>query len=366
MSGYNDTEIITHIKNGHKEVLIPLYKSLETAIKKSLADLGASEEDLHALVEDVLVLLWVQVQTGHFVLNEGLKIQLPKMALSLWEKRLVRQELEGEDQYVRPEEKIKKYLAANSSTKYVSYNRGKVGVSVPLFALASIAVVWLVLEYKPVEIRTIAKLIKIPSYIYFNRNNDSDSTPLAAVAGPVIPANHIAVAQTSENDSVFNPDSSSVSRAASDGIVYAGGEGLLNDTMKEEEIVVKKDVLVAVQNMKVLDKSPSNTFETDEKPLVKELTEKMNPEAKVPDFDAKEGRSYQVEFWKSPVNFKGYKMSRNKLVLFGLEASDQVKMFLLNESFYLHYHNTLFKLEETDAFEPFTKVKDTGLFTGLK
>jgi hypothetical protein len=365
MSAYSDSVILTQIKKGDKDVLIHLYKTFDTIIKKDLLAKGASEEDVQALLEDVLVHFWMLVQSDQFVLNEGLRIQMPQLANELWHQRLALSGKEDEDHYILAAEKLKKFINTNTAVKYVSYNRGKVGVSVPLFALASIAVVWLVLEYKPVEIRTIAKLIKIPSYIYFNKNKDTNADSLlkadanyrvTAYASPAIKAN--------QNDSLTAKDSSAIV-TNTDPLFLTSDEGQSNDSLREEEIVVRKDMLLSVTTLKVTDKSGA-TADAEEKSLAKELAEKMNPEAKVPDYESKIAKSYQVEFWKSPVNFRGYKMSKNKIVLFGLEESDGARLYSHNDNLYINFHQNFFKLEEADDFEPFNKVKENAVLTLLK
>jgi hypothetical protein len=364
MSSYSDQEVLIQIKKANKDILIHLYKTYEPVLKKIFEAKGASDDDTHALLEDTLVLFWDRVQQDHFVLNEGLKVQLPQLAEEIWEERVHVSLPASEDKYIKQDEKLKKFIAANTSIKYVSYNRGKVGVSIPLFALASVAVIWVVLEYKPVEIRTIAKLIKIPSYIYFNKPEAQDS---------VTSENNIMNQDFSHKKtySNFRSQDSAAFRNDTSGMAYntASFENSDNpkDTIQEEEIIVRKDMLLSIKSLKPIDKTVGSTeADADDKSLAKELAEKMNPEAKVPDYESKSFKTYQIELWKSPVNFKGYKMSKSKIVLYGLEDEEALKLYSVNDNLYLNYHNNIYKLEETEEFEPFNKIKDTGIFTLLK
>ena len=72
-----------------------------------------------------------------------------------------------------------------------------------------------------------------------------------------------------------------------------------------------------------------------------------------------------VEFWKSPINFKGFKLGKNKLVLFGVYEYDSVKLIRLNNTVFMKYLSSFYKLMNTDNFLPLTKVTDDILLLKL-
>lgn len=65
----------------------------------------------------------------------------------------------------------------------------------------------------------------------------------------------------------------------------------------------------------------------------------------------------RVELWKSPVNYKGYKFSGNKLILFGIENFDKLTIEYINKKLYFRNINTYYLIEHTDDFRPFIPVK---------
>ncbi|MCX6231843.1 MAG: hypothetical protein NTZ33_09895 [Bacteroidetes bacterium] len=65
----------------------------------------------------------------------------------------------------------------------------------------------------------------------------------------------------------------------------------------------------------------------------------------------------KVEFWRSPINYKGYKYSGNKLVLFGIYVYENASLESRNNKLYLNYTNTFYLIENTDDFEPLMAVK---------
>jgi hypothetical protein len=59
---------------------------------------------------------------------------------------------------------------------------------------------------------------------------------------------------------------------------------------------------------------------------------------------------YRVEFWKSPINFTGYKLQGQKLVLFGVFDYQSVKLLYHKPDLYLHYLDRYYHLETLNEF----------------
>jgi hypothetical protein len=74
-----------------------------------------------------------------------------------------------------------------------------------------------------------------------------------------------------------------------------------------------------------------------------------------------ESPQIRIEFWKSPVNFRGYKFIRNTLVTFGLDPQEQVKVYFDNGVFYLQSGSITFRLNQTDRFLPFSVAAEESL-----
>ncbi len=68
-----------------------------------------------------------------------------------------------------------------------------------------------------------------------------------------------------------------------------------------------------------------------------------------------------VEKWFSPVNFKGYKFNRKKILLYGVDKDRPVAVYFYLENFYIAFGERLYELDETTAYTPFFAVKDSSL-----
>lgn len=68
-----------------------------------------------------------------------------------------------------------------------------------------------------------------------------------------------------------------------------------------------------------------------------------------------------VELWKSPVNYKGYKYTGKKLILFGFDSFDRLSLEYLNRRLLLRNGNNYFSIERTEDFKPYVPVRPKGL-----
>jgi hypothetical protein len=117
-----------------------------------------------------------------------------------------------------------------------------------------------------------------------------------------------------------------------------------DDILEDDGVVVKKDELLLSKNMEVFELSKvystadsSNTYGSRSHPIA--------------------GRIY-VEFWKSPLNYRGYKFGRNKFVVYGILDFENIKLIKKGDDIYLKQNTSFFKIINSDNFTPFSKVSD--------
>jgi len=71
-------------------------------------------------------------------------------------------------------------------------------------------------------------------------------------------------------------------------------------------------------------------------------------------------KTYKVEYWKSPVNFKGYRFINNTVYLYGV-TKDNSKLFVVNNKLYLRTNNTVYILTPTTDSLPYKTEADTDI-----
>lgn len=72
-----------------------------------------------------------------------------------------------------------------------------------------------------------------------------------------------------------------------------------------------------------------------------------------------------VEKWYSPVNYRGYKFNRKKLMLYGVDKAEPVDVYFYLGEYYFAFNMRLYNLDETSKNVAFESVKDSLLINYL-
>ena len=146
--------------------------------------------------------------------------------------------------------------------------------------------------------------------------------------------------------------------------VMAEADSLLKDSSfanenknTNENFIVRKDELLGSMNFEVV-----NLQQGDQKNSSDSLLEKTSGIKSNKNVFA----SLKVEFWQSPINYKGYKMTKNKVVLFGINADETIKLFHLDDVIFMKHNQNCYKLHFADDFKQFEKETDTAITGKLK
>lgn len=144
--------------------------------------------------------------------------------------------------------------------------------------------------------------------------------------------------------------------------VMAETDSLLKDSSitsnqnTNENFIVRKDELLDSKNVQVVNLQNEEINPSDS--LLEKVSGIKNPKNSV--------SSLKIEFWQSPINYKGYKMTKNKIVLFGINAEDNIKLFHLEDDIFMKCNQNVFRLYFTDDFKQFEKVTDASIIAKLK
>lgn len=124
-----------------------------------------------------------------------------------------------------------------------------------------------------------------------------------------------------------------------------------------EDFFLMTDKLLATRTFVMKDLNP-------QKP--RNSTEKLdsligNPPTRTNGID----NTYLVEFWESPINYRGYKMGRNRIVVYGIYLPDFVSLKQLNKNVFMKYLNDYYALDFTNEFKPLRVLKNESLIQEL-
>lgn len=122
--------------------------------------------------------------------------------------------------------------------------------------------------------------------------------------------------------------------------------------LKEDEIHVAQEELLSVKNIKVIDLDETTKRDT----LTGQLAGVTSSE--YPNL-------FFVEFWKTPLNSKGYRMTRNRVILYGLSDFSSITIYKVDDNFYLKNDDVVYKISSGTEFKPMELVQDSGLLARI-
>jgi hypothetical protein len=161
------------------------------------------------------------------------------------------------------------------------------------------------------------------------------------------------ISSSSENKDLKEGDSksekkSSINTKNSPNINYNEVDALL----REDDIKVAQEELLSVKNIKVIDLDTHSKRDT----LTGQLAGVTS--ADYPNL-------FFVEFWKTPLNSKGYRMTRNRVILYGLSDFSSITIYKVDDNFYLKNDDVVYKISSGTEFKPMELVNDSQLLAKI-
>ncbi len=132
-----------------------------------------------------------------------------------------------------------------------------------------------------------------------------------------------------------------------------------DNSFDKDEVVVKKDELIGAKTFEVINLNPLPKTSSAKDSLLQRVSgvqEEKNTGKQL----------FNIEFWKSPLNYKGYKMSKYKIVLFGIASDEGIKVFKQDDAIYLKNLSTVYKLDYANELKPYEKINDESIINKLK
>lgn len=126
-----------------------------------------------------------------------------------------------------------------------------------------------------------------------------------------------------------------------------------------DDIIVKKDELLSIRPLELIN------LNSDPAEEVLDATDSLLQKLSGVRIDRGPSKVLTVELWQSPVNYRGYKMSRNKVVLFGVYPLNGIRLYKLDDLIYLKHQQNLYRLDFTNEFKQFEKVSDPHILAKI-
>lgn len=136
-----------------------------------------------------------------------------------------------------------------------------------------------------------------------------------------------------------------------------------NDNADEDStqnVVVMTNQLVSIANVGVVNLDTVKNQKSRAAEQADSAIVTLNGTAEI-----KPSASYRVEFWESPLNFRGYKMSLGKIIVYGISSHAALKMIKMDDAYYLVANRDAYRVEYTDDLKQFDKVTDKAILKKL-
>lgn len=177
----------------------------------------------------------------------------------------------------------------------------------------------------------------------FNKMKDAAKSQITVVEQP------IKNASKEEEEKIKNKERFKINLGKTTKLNYSEVDSLIRGN---SEINIATDELLSVKNIKII-KINDGASSTDS--LAADVA------------GVKENSSdlYFVEFWKTPLNSKGYRFSKNKVLLYGFVDYTNVSLYELDNSYYIKCSDQVYKLFYGADFKSLDRVVDSGLLAKI-
>ncbi len=329
----SDQEILLLIQDGNKNILLKLYKSHFSVVRKFIESCGGNKNDAADLLQEALTQFWSEANSKEFVLSQTIQDVLLNKVRTNWRSK-------------HDATAIRSFMTSRLSGKGAALKKGILVIGATLLLVVA---AWWYFDSLPVN--------NLEEHMPFISNTTVDSS---AQKSSNAKANGRRKENTSIAENGINSDQTSLD---STNTANNSGDSIEATNPLSDDFVIRKDELLFARIIQVIDKK---TDKNSDRSLAQETASRLNPEAGLPEESDKANTSFAVEFWKSPVNYKGYKAGKNKLVFYGIDEPDWVHLLQLDGKIYLEYVQNYYLLEQYMDFQSFAPVNDPALTSQLK
>lgn len=178
----------------------------------------------------------------------------------------------------------------------------------------------------------------------FNRIKTSATEQITVIEQPVknIPSDE-------ESDKKKNKERFKIDLSKGQKVNYKEVDSLI---AMDSRINIATDELLTVKNVKAIQIGGNDTG-------------KDSLAAKLAHVDDNTSNLYFIEFWKTPLNSKGYRFSKNKIMLYGFVDFNNVLLYELDNSYYIKCSDQVYKLFYGSDFKQLERVVDTDLLAKI-
>ena len=157
------------------------------------------------------------------------------------------------------------------------------------------------------------------------------------------------VNKTNEDEKTKNNNRFKINLKKSTKINYSEVDSLIKE---DSGINIASDELLTVKNIKIIQ-------------IGEFIPSKDSSDIQKTRIDDTNSDLYFVEFWKTPLNSKGYRFTKNKIMLYGFDDFSNLTLYEIDHSFYIKSSDQVYKLLYSSEFKQLDRVLDSELLAKI-
>ena len=154
---------------------------------------------------------------------------------------------------------------------------------------------------------------------------------------------------TDEDEKTKNNNRFKINFKKSTKINYSEVDSLIKE---DSGINIASDELLTVKNIKIIQ-------------IGEFIPSKDSSDLQKTRLDDTNSDLYFVEFWKTPLNSKGYRFTKNKIMLYGFDDFSNLTLYEIDNSFYIKSSDQVYKLLYSSEFKQLDRVLDSELLAKI-
>ena len=154
---------------------------------------------------------------------------------------------------------------------------------------------------------------------------------------------------TDEDEKTKNKNRFKINFKKSTKINYSEVDSLIKE---DSGINIASDELLTVKNIKIIQ-------------IGEFIPSKDSSDIQKTRLDNTNSELYFVEFWKTPLNSKGYRFTKNKIMLYGFDDFSNLTLYEIDHSFYIKSSDQVYKLLYSSEFKQLDRVLDSELLAKI-
>jgi hypothetical protein len=162
-------------------------------------------------------------------------------------------------------------------------------------------------------------------------------------------------------DSTYNASTNKLTEYNNEQEESMGDDTISNDSVVDSELIrIKKEELLASKELNIYSLENNAIQKQNKNDSLLAIVSGTKDESK-----KAVQQKIMVELWKSPINYKGYQASKNKIIIYGFSEIQDIKLFSNKNNLLLKHNENVYYIDYNNDFNSYEKVTDAVILSQI-